>query len=231
MKCPYCGLEIEEKKDAKLYFCHHCQSILDENLKKKLHVEKDKNGKEVEEYIPNEQARFEYGDKYYVANYSYKEKFMTVAEILFVLFSIFAFIGIGILFLYMKQTNLGIFWFVSSFVFLIVSGIRLLLRKGKRHSGHIYLPVSFYGNQDVFGYLALQNQDYADTVEPDIHRVEVKKKDIVGVEYSELTDCCFVMLAEDVDVGNGEMQNFIEIPYILDTNRIDDYFGPQKLSE
>ena len=58
MICPKCQMEIKQKNEnTKIYFCHNCQSILNDELAKASFPNVDKSGTPIKEYIPIEEKK------------------------------------------------------------------------------------------------------------------------------------------------------------------------------
>ena len=223
MQCPHCNSDINTEK-SRIFFCPYCQSILDDELMYKSLPSADKNGLHIEEYLPDKLKIAEHGSFRWNMTKSCRGKVSGKTKtILITLFLILCTVACVLIKEYIAASIVGTFAGIGG-VFCFVPA-----RPNKSESdvlfGGEYVPIRYYGNEHVFGYAAIAPDSNDSDCLPHIHFVEVYKKEIVGVEYDDDTNCHFVEFDKEVDIGGGDRQFYTEIPYIFDESLFDMMYG------
>jgi hypothetical protein len=210
-------MEIKQKNEnTKIYFCHNCQTILNEELQKISLPEKDKNGNTISEYLPIEDKRIEYGRNYFVDTQVYMaSKQLEKRDIIAMVGSILLSLITGTVLMMCGLTGGGLVVYGVSVIWGIVALCGIISEKNRRVSGDYHLPIRFYGNDKIFGYTSVQNAEYAEDLPP-VHIVEVNRDDILKIELDNKIHCHIVTLKNKVNIGNNKMSNILEIPDIFE---------------
>ena len=226
MICPKCQMEIKQKNEnTKIYFCHNCQSILNDELAKASLPNVDKSGNPIKEYMPIEEKKIEYGKNYFVDTQVYAEsKKLEKRDIIAMIGSILLAGITGTVLVLCNLTAGGLVVYGVGIIWLIVVLCGIMSEKNRRVSGNYFLPIRFYGNNKVFGYTSVQNAEYAEDLPP-VHIVEVNKDEIESVEYDSKIHCHLVSLKNDVNIGDGKLSKTLEIPDFFSKETLSEMFG------
>ena len=223
MFCPHCKKEYETAKN-RVFFCPYCQSILDMELMTKSLPKHDKQGNQVEEYIPDKikvqkHGTFRWEDEKRLRNEN-NDFLSFIVPLAILLVSV-----VGIIFTAdTYPISIWIGCITGSFA-LITLLSRFVITKKKNEYIETCVPIRFYGNEQVFGFTTIPFDSNDSEELPKMHFVEIKKEDILGVDYNDYTNCQFISLRGEINIGDGNYVSYIEIPNLFDEELFDIVYG------
>lgn len=223
MECPHCKNEIPAD-NGRLFICPFCNSILDDELMQHSNRQTDSAGCSIEEYIPNRDKVYKYGQFCCRTVNALLEGDNDFGKrmVIFGLCGLLM-LGLTILSIMIKNVVWSLFFGVIT-SFFVVFIIKDIVNKNKPHDFYEFfphfLPIRYYGNENIFGFVVVPCDCNRHATLPPIHFVEIDKKDILDIEDDYETKCHFILFDGKVDVA-GNQEDYVEIPSVFDEELFD----------